>query len=40
MLKGDFSIILFDGVCNFCNPSINFIIRHDKKNDLGSRRYS
>jgi predicted DCC family thiol-disulfide oxidoreductase YuxK len=23
--------ILFDGVCNFCNASINFIIRHDKK---------
>jgi predicted DCC family thiol-disulfide oxidoreductase YuxK len=24
-------IILFDGVCNFCNSSVNFIIRHDKK---------
>jgi predicted DCC family thiol-disulfide oxidoreductase YuxK len=24
-------IILFDGVCNFCNSSINFIIKHDKK---------
>lgn len=24
-------IILFDGVCNFCNRSINFIIRQDKK---------
>ncbi|TND03493.1 MAG: thiol-disulfide oxidoreductase DCC [Bacteroidetes bacterium] len=24
-------IVLFDGVCNFCNNSINFIIRHDKK---------
>ncbi len=23
-------IILFDGVCNFCNNSINFIIDHDK----------
>jgi predicted DCC family thiol-disulfide oxidoreductase YuxK len=22
-------IILFDGVCNFCNSSINFIIDHD-----------
>lgn len=22
-------IILFDGVCNFCNASINFIIDHD-----------
>jgi predicted DCC family thiol-disulfide oxidoreductase YuxK len=25
------AIILFDGVCNFCNSSINFVIRHDKK---------
>ncbi len=24
-------IILFDGVCNFCNSSINFIISQDKK---------
>jgi predicted DCC family thiol-disulfide oxidoreductase YuxK len=23
-------IVLFDGVCNFCNRSINFMIRHDK----------
>jgi predicted DCC family thiol-disulfide oxidoreductase YuxK len=22
-------IILFDGVCNFCNKSVNFIIDHD-----------
>lgn len=25
----DKEIILFDGVCNFCNSSINFIIDHD-----------
>jgi predicted DCC family thiol-disulfide oxidoreductase YuxK len=25
-------IILFDGVCNFCNGMVNFIIRQDKKN--------
>ena len=25
-------IILFDGVCNFCDASINFIIKQDKKN--------
>lgn len=25
-------ILLFDGVCNFCNSWVNFIIRHDKKN--------
>jgi predicted DCC family thiol-disulfide oxidoreductase YuxK len=24
-------IILFDGVCNFCNSSVNFIIEHDQK---------
>jgi predicted DCC family thiol-disulfide oxidoreductase YuxK len=23
------SIVLFDGVCNFCNSAVNFIIRHD-----------
>ena len=26
------AIILFDGVCNFCNASVNFIIRHDHTN--------
>lgn len=25
------SIILFDGVCNLCNSSVQFIIRHDPK---------
>jgi predicted DCC family thiol-disulfide oxidoreductase YuxK len=25
-------IILFDGVCNFCNAMVNFVIRQDKKN--------
>jgi len=24
-------VILFDGVCNFCNAGINFIIRQDKE---------
>jgi predicted DCC family thiol-disulfide oxidoreductase YuxK len=24
------AIVLFDGVCNFCNGSVNFIIAHDK----------
>lgn len=24
-------IVLFDGVCNFCNKSVLFIIEHDKK---------
>ena len=25
------NIILFDGVCNLCNNSINFVIKRDKK---------
>jgi predicted DCC family thiol-disulfide oxidoreductase YuxK len=25
----NYQIILFDGVCNFCNGSVNFIIDHD-----------
>jgi len=24
-------LILFDGVCNFCNSAINFVIKKDKK---------
>lgn len=28
------SIVLFDGECNFCNSSVNFIIRHDKKDQF------
>jgi len=24
-------IVLFDGVCNFCNYWVNFMIKHDKK---------
>ena len=24
-------IILFDGICNFCNSAVNFVIRHDKR---------
>lgn len=24
-------IILFDGVCNLCNSSVQYVIRHDKK---------
>ena len=28
------SIVLFDGVCNLCNKSIQFIIKHDKKDQF------
>ncbi len=27
-------IVLFDGVCNFCNTMVNFAIRNDKKGRL------
>ncbi len=23
------AVILFDGICNFCNSSVNFVIEHD-----------
>jgi predicted DCC family thiol-disulfide oxidoreductase YuxK len=27
----DNPVVLFDGVCNFCNGGVNYIIRQDKK---------
>lgn len=30
-MKEDAAIVLFDGVCNFCNHSIQFIIKRDPK---------
>ncbi|WP_370479661.1 thiol-disulfide oxidoreductase DCC family protein [Tamlana flava] len=27
-------LILFDGVCNLCNSSVQYIIKHDKKNQF------
>ncbi|CAA6821526.1 MAG: Thiol-disulfide oxidoreductase [uncultured Sulfurovum sp.] len=32
MLKENQNIILFDGVCNLCEASVQFIIKHDNKN--------
>jgi len=32
MDQQNYSIILFDGVCNFCNYWVNFIIDRDKQN--------
>ncbi len=32
MSENKTAIILFDGVCNFCNDSVNFIIERDSKN--------
>jgi predicted DCC family thiol-disulfide oxidoreductase YuxK len=31
MKEAELNIILFDGVCNLCNHSVQFIIKHDKK---------
>lgn len=31
-LPKDKQLILFDGVCNLCNNSINYVIKHDKQN--------
>jgi predicted DCC family thiol-disulfide oxidoreductase YuxK len=28
------NVILFDGVCNWCNGTVNWIIDHDKKNQF------
>ncbi len=28
------SVVLFDGVCNLCNGSVNWLIDHDKKNQF------
>ena len=30
-MKSKHKIILFDGVCNLCNASVNFAIKRDKK---------
>ena len=30
-LPQDKQLILFDGVCNLCNASVQYIIKHDKK---------
>lgn len=34
-MKADIKqLILFDGVCNFCNSTVNFIIKKDKKDQF------
>lgn len=30
-LLDDKQLILFDGVCNLCNATVNYVIKHDKK---------
>ena len=34
MPAAEHPIVLFDGVCNFCNRMVNFAIRHDRKGRL------
>ncbi len=30
----EYPVVLFDGVCNFCNYWVNFAIKHDRKKKL------
>lgn len=30
MSSGDFHLVLYDGICNLCDGSVRWIIRHDK----------
>ena len=34
MDTGSKPVILFDGVCNYCNGMVNFVIRQDKKQQM------
>ncbi len=29
-VKNNNPVVLFDGVCNFCNAMVNYVIRNDK----------
>ena len=31
-MKNEKNIVLFDGVCNLCNSSVNYILKRDPKN--------
>mmetsp|Transcript_2343 Transcript_2343/g.5242 ORF Transcript_2343/g.5242 Transcript_2343/m.5242 type:complete len:259 (-) Transcript_2343:256-1032(-) len=33
-------VILFDGVCNFCDASVNFFMEHDRDPEKGSYRFA
>ena len=33
-MHNDNPVILFDGVCNFCNGAINFVLKQDKKDNF------
>jgi predicted DCC family thiol-disulfide oxidoreductase YuxK len=32
--KSEHPVVFFDGICNFCNGSVNYLISHNKKRDL------
>lgn len=34
MNSGTYPVVIFDGVCNYCNSMVNFAIRNDKKSKL------
>ena len=34
MEESQHAIVLFDGVCNLCNGSVNFLIERDKKDEF------
>ena len=34
MIKKNFDLVLYDGVCVFCNYWVNYIIKNDKKNQF------
>lgn len=34
MTEANHPVVLFDGVCNFCNGSVNFLLAQDKKSLL------
>ncbi len=33
-MEHDYPVVIFDGVCNLCNTSVDFIIRQDKKGKI------
>lgn len=33
-INSEHPIVLYDGVCNFCNSSVNFIIKHERDSTL------
>jgi predicted DCC family thiol-disulfide oxidoreductase YuxK len=33
-MKKDLSIVIYDGECNLCDSSVNFILKHEKEKEL------